>query len=104
MLSRLLVGSRISLTVGSVAVLLSLSIGVILGLLAGYFRGWTDDFIMWLINILHAIPTLLLVFAITLTLGKGFWEIFVAIGLTMWVGTARLIRGQVLALRELDYV
>lgn len=103
-LSRLLVGARVSIAVGLVAVLLSLSIGIVLGALAGYFGGVTDDVVMWLINILWAIPTLLLVFAITLTIGKGFWEIFIAIGLTMWVSAARLIRGQVLVLREMEYI
>ncbi len=103
-LSRLLIGTRVSIAVGIVAVLLSLSIGVLLGALAGYYRGWVDNVIMYLINMLWAIPTLLLVFAITLSLGKGFWQIFVAIGLTMWVGAARLIRGQVMVLRELEYV
>ncbi len=103
-LSRLLVGTRISLSVGVIAVLLSLSIGIILGSLAGYFGGWVDEIVMWFINVLWSIPTLLLVFAITLTLGKGFWQIFIAIGLTMWVGAARLIRGQVKSLKEMDYV
>ena len=103
-LSRLLVGSRVSIAVGLVAVLLSLTIGIILGSLAGYFGGWVDNVVMWFINLLWSIPTLLLVFAITLTIGKGFWEIFIAIGLTMWVSAARLIRGQVLVLREMEYV
>lgn len=103
-LSRLLVGARVSIAVGFVAVLLSLTIGITLGLVAGYYGGWIDNVIMWIINLLWAIPTLLLVFAITLTIGKGFWQIFMAIGFTMWVGAARLIRGQVLVLRELDYV
>jgi peptide/nickel transport system permease protein len=103
-LSRLIVGSRVSISVGLVAVLLSISIGLILGSLAGYYGGWVDNLVMWLINILWAIPTLLLVFAITLTIGKGFWEIFIAIGLTMWVSTARLVRGQVLVIREMEYV
>ena len=103
-LSRLLTGSRVSLSVGFIAVLLSLTIGIILGSLAGYYGGLVDNVIMWLINILWSIPTLLLVFAITLTIGKGFIEIFIAIGLTMWVGAARLIRGQVLVLREMEYV
>ena len=103
-LSRLLVGVRVSLGVGLVTVLISLSIGVFLGALAGYFRGRTDDGIMWFINVIWSIPTLLLVFAITLVLGKGFWQVFVAIGLTMWVSVARLIRGQVLSVRELEYV
>ncbi|PQJ11200.1 peptide transporter [Flavipsychrobacter stenotrophus] len=103
-LSRLITGSRVSLSVGFVAVILSLSIGIILGSVAGYFGGKVDSAVMWVINILWSIPTLLLVFAITLTIGKGFWEIFVAIGLTMWVGAARLIRGQVMVLREMEYV
>jgi ABC-type dipeptide/oligopeptide/nickel transport system permease subunit len=103
-LSRLIVGSRVSLAVGFVAVLLSITIGIILGSLAGYYGGVVDGAVMWIINILWAIPTLLLVFAITLTIGKGFWEIFIAIGLTMWVGAARLIRGQVLVLREMEYI
>jgi len=103
-LSRLLVGARVSLAVGLVAVILSLSIGIVLGALAGYFGGIVDNLVMWVINMLWAIPTLLLVFAITLSIGKGFWEIFIAIGLTMWVSAARLIRGQVLVLREMEYI
>jgi ABC-type dipeptide/oligopeptide/nickel transport system permease subunit len=103
-LSRLIVGTRVSLSVGLITVLISLSIGLILGSLAGYFRGRTDNIIMWFINIIWSIPTLLLVFAITLALGKGFWQVFIAVGLTMWVSVARLVRGQVLAVRELEYV
>lgn len=103
-LSRLLVGVRVSLSVGLVTVLISLSIGVLLGALAGYFRGWVDDAIMWFINVIWSIPTLLLVFAITLMLGKGFWQVFIAIGLTMWVNVARIIRGQVLSVREMEYI
>lgn len=103
-LSRLLVGARISLAVGIVAVLLSLLIGISLGAIAGYYGGLTDKAVTFLINILWAIPTLLLVFAIKLTIGKGFWQMFIAIGLTMWVSAARLIRGQVLQLREMDYI
>jgi ABC-type dipeptide/oligopeptide/nickel transport system permease subunit len=103
-LSRLLVGVRVSLAVGLITVLISLSIGVGLGALAGYFRGWVDDLIMWLINMIWSIPTLLLVFAITLLLGKGFWQVFIAIGLTMWVNVARIIRGQVVEAREREYV
>ncbi len=103
-LSRLIVGVRVSLAVGLITVLISLTIGVILGSLAGYFRGKTDNVIMWLINVIWSIPTLLLVFGITLALGKGFWQIFIAVGLTMWVSVARLIRGQVIALREMEYI
>ncbi len=103
-LSRLIVGSRVSIAVGIVAVFLSITIGIILGSIAGYFGGWVDNAVMWVINILWSIPTLLLVFAITLTIGKGFMEIFVAIGLTMWVSAARLIRGQVMVLKEMEYI
>lgn len=103
-LSRLIVGVRVSLAVGLVTVILSLLIGVVLGSLAGYFRGRVDDVIMWLVNVVWSIPTLLLVFAITLVLGKGFWQVFIAIGFTLWVNVARLIRGQVLSIRQLEYV
>jgi peptide/nickel transport system permease protein len=103
-LSRLIVGVRVSLSVGLVTVIISLTIGLLLGSLAGYFRGKTDNLIMWFINVIWSIPTLLLAFAITLALGKGFWQVFVAVGLTMWVSVARLVRGQVINARELDYV
>ncbi len=103
-LSRLIIGVRVSLAVGLVTVILSLSIGILLGALAGYFGAGTDKAIMWLLNIMWSIPTLLLVFALTLLLGKGFWQVFVAIGLTMWVNVARIVRGQVLAARQLEYV
>ncbi len=102
--SRLLIGTRISLGVGLIAMSISLIIGIFLGALAGWYGGWVDAAIMWIVNILWSIPTLLLVFAITITIGKGFWEIFIAIGLTSWVGTARLIRGQVLQIKSLDYI
>jgi peptide/nickel transport system permease protein len=103
-LSRLLIGVRVSLSVGMVTVLLSLSVGVLLGALAGYFRGRVDEIILWLVNVIWSIPTLLLVFAIMLLLGKGFWQVFIAIGLTLWVNVARIVRGQVLAVREREYV
>lgn len=103
-LSRLIIGTRVSLAVGMIAVIISLTIGIILGALAGYYRGKTDATIMWLVNVTWSIPTLLLVFAITLALGKGFWQIFIAVGLTMWVSVARLVRGQVLAIKELEFV
>lgn len=103
-LSRLLVGTRVSLSVGCIAVLISLTIGIFLGAVAGYFRGLTDEAVMWLINVIWSVPTLLLVFAITLALGKGFWQVFIAVGLTMWVSVARIIRGQVMGLRELQFV
>ncbi|MCB0409653.1 MAG: ABC transporter permease [Flavobacteriales bacterium] len=104
MLSRLMAGTWISLSVGFISVFISLVIGISLGALAGYFRGWVDDVIMWIINVVWSIPTLLLVIAITLALGKDFWQVFVAVGLTMWVEVARVVRGQVLSLREKEFV
>ena len=103
-LSRLILGTRVSLSVGFISVAISLLIGILLGAAAGYFRGATDHLIMWVINVVWSIPTLLMVIAITLVLGKGFWQVFVAVGLTMWVEVARVVRGQVLGIREKEYV
>ena len=104
LLSRLLIGSRISLAIGFVAVILSLIIGVVLGALAGYFGGILDRTIMALVNIVWSIPTLLLIIGITLVLGRGFWQVFIAVGLSMWVEVARLVRGQVLSVKEKTFV
>lgn len=104
LLSRLILGARISLMVGFIAVLISLVIGIIMGSVAGYYRGFTDSAIMWIINVVWSIPTLLLVIALTMVLGKGFWQVFVAVGLTMWVEVARIVRGQVLSIREKEYI
>ncbi len=104
LLSRLTIGTRISLSVGFVSVIISIIIGILFGAIAGYFRGWVDDVIMWLINVVWSIPTLLLVIAITLVLGKGILQVFIAVGLTMWVEVARLIRGQILSIREKEFV
>ncbi|WP_417799691.1 ABC transporter permease [Tenacibaculum sp.] len=104
LLSRLLIGARISFFIGFIAVFISLLIGIPIGAIAGYFGGKVDDFIMWLINITWSIPTLLLVIAITLALGKGFWQVFIAVGLTMWVEVARVVRGQVITTQQQQYV
>ena len=103
-LSRLLVGSRVSLAIGFVAVAISLLVGVTLGSIAGYFGGKIDALILWFINIIWSIPTLLLVIAITLALGKGFWQVFIAVGLTMWVEVARVVRGQVMSVKQMQYI
>lgn len=104
MLSQLIIGARVSLSVGFISVFISLVLGLTLGCIAGFYRGRMDDAIMWLINVVWSIPTLLLVIAITFALGKGFWQIFVAVGLTMWVDVARIARGQVLSVREKEFV
>ena len=104
LLSRILCGTRVSLSVGFIAVLISLLIGITLGVMAAYFRGKVDAVIMWLVNVVWSIPTLLMVIAISLALGKGFWQVFVAVGLTMWVEVARIVRGEVLSIREKEFV
>lgn len=104
MLSRMLLGTRVSLSVGFIAVFISLVLGIFLGGVAGYFRGWLDKVIMWFVNVVWSVPTLLMVISITLVLGKGYWQVFVAVGLTMWVEVARVVRGQVLSVREKEYV
>jgi peptide/nickel transport system permease protein len=104
LLSRILIGTRISFFIGFIAVFISLVIGIIMGALAGYYGGKIDAIIMWVINISWSIPTLLLVIAITLALGKGFWQVFIAVGLTMWVEVARVVRGQVLGVKKMQYV
>ncbi len=104
LLSRMLIGIRISLAIGFVAVFISLVIGVTMGAIAGYYGGKVDTAIMWLINVTWSIPTLLLVIAITLALGKGFWQVFIAVGLTMWVEVARVVRGQVMGVKQMQYV
>ena len=104
LLSRILVGARISFFIGFVAVFISLVIGILMGSISGYFGGRVDAAIMWIINVTWSIPTLLLVIAITLALGKGFWQVFIAVGLTMWVEVARVVRGQIISVKEQQYV
>ena len=104
LLSRLIIGTRVSLSVGAISVAISLLVGILLGSIAGFYRGTADDIIMWFINVVWSIPTLLLVIAITFAIGRGFWQIFIAVGLTMWVEVARVVRGQILGMREKEYV
>ncbi len=102
--SRLVYGARISLSVGLISQGIALSIGILLGALAGYFLSWIDDLIMWLINVVWSFPTILLVIAFSVVLGQGFWQTFVAIGISTWVDIARIVRGQFLSLREAEFV
>ena len=99
-LSRLMAGTQISLMVGFIAVFISLVVGITIGLLAGYYRGWVDMVLSWFINVIWSIPSLLIVMAFILAFGTGFWKVFMAIGLTMWVEVARVVRGQVLGIRK----
>jgi peptide/nickel transport system permease protein len=103
-LSRLMAGTQISLMVGMIAVVISLLVGITIGLVAGYYRGWVDGVLSWMINVIWSIPSLLIVMAFILAFGTGFWKVFLAIGLTMWVEVARIVRGQVLSIREKEYI
>ncbi len=102
--SRIVLGARISLIVGFIAVMISLLIGITLGSIAGYAGGRLDDVIMFVVNTVWSIPTLLLVFAIVLAFGRGIGIIFLAVGLTMWVDVARIVRGQVLAVKQMQFI
>ncbi|AZQ43607.1 ABC transporter permease [Nonlabens ponticola] len=104
LLSRMLIGARVSISIGFIAVLISLLIGIPLGAIAGYYGGKIDAAIMWIINVTWSIPTLLMVIAISIALGKGFFTVFIAVGLTMWVEVARVVRGQVIVAKEYQYV
>ncbi len=104
LLSRLILGTRISLSVGLMSVVISMLLGVTIGSVAGYFGGWIDAALSWLMNILWSLPALLLVIAISFALGKGLWQIFIAVGLSMWVEVGRLVRGQVLSLKQVEYI
>lgn len=103
-LSRLIYGSRVSLSVGIISESIAIFLGVMLGAIAGYFRGKTDAVIMWVINVVWAFPSILFIIALSVVLGKGFWQAFVAIGLTGWVDIARIVRGQFFSLRETEYI
>lgn len=105
MLSRLLYGIRISLSIGFLSVLISVLVGVSLGALAGFFGGWVDSFILWLMTVVWSIPSIMLVIAISMALqSKGLWVVFVAVGLTSWVEIARVVRGQIMSVRQKLYV
>jgi ABC-type dipeptide/oligopeptide/nickel transport system permease subunit len=101
------VTQRVSLSVGLIAVLISLTIGIFMGSVAGFYKGTVDNIIMWFINVIWSIPTILLAMAIRFAIGDkipSFLAIFIAVGLSMWVEVARLVRGQVLSVREMEYV
>lgn len=102
--SRLVYGTRVSLTVGLISESIALLIGIFLGAVAGYYRGFADDAIMWLVNVVYSFPTILLVIAFSVLLGKGFWQTFVAIGISSWTDIARIVRGQFFSIREQEYV
>jgi len=118
-LSRMILGTRVSLSVGLVSVIISFLIGVLLGSLAGFYGGWIDSIVMWFITVFWSIPTFLLALGLSLSLSPEFIKtvlhvdtgdsfkyilIFIAVGLTMWVDMARMVRSQFMSVREKEYV
>ena len=104
LLSRVLTGARISLAVAVVVLVLAMVVGVGLGLVAGYWGGWMDEVLMRTTDVFLAFPRLVLAIAIAATLGPGLWNSVIAIALSWWPWYTRLVRGQLLSLREQEYV
>lgn len=105
MFSRLLFGTRISLSIGFISVIISLVVGITFGAIGGFFGGIVDRTLMWFLTVTWSIPGIMLVIAISLALqSKGIWVAFVAVGLTMWVEVARVVRGQILSIKEKQFV
>ena len=101
---RLIQGARIAFQVGLVTSMIAIPIGLLLGLLAGYFRGWVDDVIVWIYSTFAAIPGLLFILAIAMVVGKGLLGVYLGIGLTTWVGVCRLVRAETIKHRERAYI
>jgi peptide/nickel transport system permease protein len=102
--TRILFAGRVSLTVGFVASLVSVTVGTIVGLAAGYFGGWWDRVLMRIVDMLLAIPTIALMFVLARVLGPGIVSIIIVLALLGWMGTARLVRAEILKLKRLEYV
>ena len=103
-LSRMIIGARISLSIGFLAMLASIIIGTIIGLCAGYFGGKVDAFFSWLITVFWSVPTLLIALGLSMLLGKGYYQVLLATALSTWVEVARVVRGQTLQLKQREFV
>ena len=104
MWSRLVYGARVSLTVGLISQGIALSLGITMGLLAGFYGGWVDEIVMRLADVTLAFPTLLLLIAMVAALQPSEAVVFATIGIVGWAGMARIVRGQVLVVRQLEYI
>ena len=102
--SRMLYGARISLMVGFVAVGIATAIGIVLGAIAGFYRGWVDTLIMRIVDVMLSIPTFFLILAVIAFLTPSIWNIMIVIGLTSWMGVPRLVRAEFLSLRNREFV
>jgi peptide/nickel transport system permease protein len=102
--SRVLYGSRISLSIGFLVVLISVSLGTVIGISSGYFGGWVDSFLMRIVDVLIAFPALFLILIIIATFGNSIYLIVITLSFTGWMGVARIVRGQVLSLKEQEFI
>lgn len=102
--TRLMYGARISLTIGFISAGVSLSVGLVIGSIAGYYGGWIDNMLMRLVDILLSIPTLPLLLTILAFVGNSIWLIIFVLGITSWMGAARLVRGEILSIKQRDFV
>ncbi len=103
-LTKVIRGTQVAMSVGLATSLIAIPIGVFLGAIAGYFGGWVDDMITWLYTTFSSIPNIMLLISITMILGKGLFAVYVALGATRWVTLCRLIRGEVMKHKEREYV
>lgn len=103
-LTKVIRGTQVAMSVGLATSLIAIPIGVFLGAIAGYFGGWVDDMITWLYTTFSSIPNIMLLISITMILGKGLFAVYVALGATSWVTLCRLIRGEVMKHKEREYV
>ncbi len=101
---RVIYGIKISISIGLITIIIAVPIGIVLGALAGYFGGKIDTFIVWLYSTFSSIPYLLFILALTLVLGKGIFSVYIALGVTSWVGICRIVRGEFLKFRDRDFV
>jgi peptide/nickel transport system permease protein len=102
--SRMLYGSRVSLSVGFVAVAISIFIGILVGAIAGYYSGWVDSLLMRFVDIMLCFPSFFLILTVVALLGPSLFKVMAVIGITSWMGTSRFVRAEFLSLRERDFV
>lgn len=102
--SRVLLSARTSLSIGFFSTFIAMLIGVVSGMYAGYHGGWVEKFLLWFTNVFWAIPSLLVIVGISFAIGKGFTTIFIALGCTLWVSAARAVRGQVLVIKQMEFI
>jgi len=102
--SRLVIGTRVSLSIGFLSMMISLIIGVFIGLISGYFGGKIDLVLTWLITVFWSVPTLLIALGLSFFLGKGYFQVLLATGLSSWVEVARVVRGQTMQMKNREFI